>query len=138
MFEEAIRAGIYSALSSSDAVMNLIKQIYDHVPQPDDPGGGAEFPYISIGDNTFNQWDTDTEIGAEVTVTIHTWSRYKGRKEVSEIHDAIYSALHRRDEVNITGFRLIGCDFEHAEIFVDADGETRHGVQRYRMIVDSI
>lgn len=135
MVEESSRTALYGALTGNSPLMALIKGVYDHVPQPGDPGEAAEFPYIALGDFTFIPWDTDTETGAEATATFHTWSRYKGRAEVAKIHDALYAALHRA-ELTVAGFKLIGCEFEYAEVLVEPDGETRHGVQRYRLVLD--
>ena len=48
----------------------------------------------------------------------------------------IYEALHRA-EIAIIGGQLVECMAEFQESFVDPDGLTRHGVIRFRLIVDS-
>lgn len=134
MFEEAIRYAVYSALIGDSALNGLVEGVYDYVAQPADAGQDSDFPYVVIGDNTYVPWDTDTETGADATITIHTWSRYKGRREVADIQDAIYRALHRQD-IPVDGAATVGCELENSEL-LPMDGNTSHGVQRYRLIVD--
>lgn len=123
MMQEEIQAAIYAKVSA------IGYPTYDHVPQE------SAFPYIVIGDDTSIPWDTDNSIGSETTCTIHVWSRHRGRKEVKEIFRTLYEALHRA-EFPIIGGALIECQAEFEESFMDSDGLTRHGVIRFRLIVD--
>lgn len=136
MFEEAIRFAIYDRLANNAGLQQIVTNVYDDVPQPEDSGEVSKFPYVVVGDNTIQPWDTDTEIGADATVTIHAWSRFRGREEVARIHDAIYAALHRVD-IPVDGAHTVGCDFEQSDVYLDPDGVTRHGVVRYRLVVDA-
>src|SRR5690554_3107333 len=119
MFESAIRRAIYSELNGAIDIGSGEVPVYDHVPQPADAADASDYPYIVIGETTYVPWDTDTEVGAEATVTIHTWSRYRGKKEILEIHDAIYSVLHRQD-IPVDGSFTIGCDYEQSDSFDDS------------------
>ena len=124
MMQEEIQAAIYAKVSA------IGWPTYDHVPQE------SSFPYVVIGDDTSVPWDTDDSIGSETTCTVHIWSRSRGRKEVKEIMRTVYEALHRA-EFAVIGGQLVECVAEFAESFVDPDGLTRHGVIRFRLIVDS-
>lgn len=124
MMQEEIQAAIYEQVAA------IGYPTFDHVPQT------TEFPYIVIGDDTSIAWDTDTSIGSETTCTIHVWSRHRGRKECKEIMRTIYERLHRA-EFPIVGGALVECKAELEESFLDPDGLTRHGVIRFRLIVDS-
>jgi hypothetical protein len=124
MMQEEIQAAIFAKVSA------IGYPTYDHVPQD------STFPYIVIGDDTSIPWDTDDSLGSETTCTIHIWSRHRGRKEVKEITKALYEALHRAD-IPIIGGALVESQAEFAESFMDTDGLTRHGVVRFRLIVDS-
>jgi hypothetical protein len=117
--QKAIFAKLKAALSTT---------IYDNVPD------NAVAPYIVIGDDTFVQMDTDLIVGFEATVTIHSWSKYRGRAEVKTIMGNIYDALHRA-EFTVQGYNLLGCDCEYSETFLESDGVTRHGVQRFRILI---
>ena len=121
-----IQTAVYARLSAQ-----LDTPVYDDVPQ------GSEYPYTVIGDDTAVEWDGDTFLGTEATLTIHTWSQYSGRAEVKGIMSSIYAALHRYS-LSIAGYNTVTCTWEFAETFLEADGETRHGVQRFRLITHAI
>jgi hypothetical protein len=124
-----------SALLAKDVQNNTQSAIYDNVPEAVDSGSDSVFPYVTIGDDTAVDWDTDNSQGKEATLTIHSWSRYRGRKEVKEIQGAIYNALHLSNLI-ITGYHSVLMVSEYSETLVDPDGLTRHGVQRFRLIVE--
>lgn len=135
-FTTAIQQAIYSALSGDVGLTALVTAVYDDVPQFSDTGDGANFPYVTIGEDSLNNWDTDTELGTDASITVHTWSRYKGRKEVKQIQSVIYSALHRAD-LTVSGYNFIGLDWTDSTSFLDTDGFTRHGVCTYRMLLQT-
>jgi len=123
----AFQQAVYAALAASAAVKALVgdpARVYDDVPE------GAAFPYISIGDGTVADWGTKTTIGAEVTLTLHAWSRHGGRKEAKQILDAVHGALHQQP-LAMAGHTPLDVRFEFAEDFLDEDGLTRHAVARY-------
>lgn len=120
----ALQQAIYTRLSDQLSV-----EVYDHVPQD------AAYPYVTIGEGTESEWDTDDSLGIDATINIHVWSRYRGRKEVKQLQDQIYAALHRYD-LPVSGADTVLVNFEFADSFVDPDGLTRHGVQRFRIITE--
>lgn len=121
-----VQAAIFSALS---AAVSPVK-VYDAVPQ------NAAFPYLTIGDDTAADAGTKTNQGQEITLTIHAWSQYQGRKEVKELLGKVYDALHEKP-LTVPGFSVSMVRFEYSDSFTDADGKTRHGVARYRVIITS-
>lgn len=122
---------IYETLTADPTLAAMITGVYDHVDQ------GTTYPYVVIGEDAANEFDTDTEQGAESVITIHTWSRERGRMQTKEIQEAIYEILHRKHlTMNNAIFHSIFWEF--SESFVDADGETRHGVMRFRVRYDSL
>lgn len=128
-FETALQTAIYVALSNDAPLSALVMGVYDDVPQ------SSAFPYVTIGEDVHTEWDTDTSSGSDATITIHAWSRAPGRKETKQIQGAIYDALHRSN-LAVTGYATVGVDWQQSESFIDADGETRHGVQTFRVILD--
>lgn len=134
-YETEIQTAIYDALTGDSTLMAAVTGVYDGVPQPTDGGAGTDFPYVTIGETQHQEWDTDTELGADATVTIHVWSRYRGRKEVKDIQAIIYGLLHRAN-LAITGYNLVGIDWIQSDTFMDADGLTRHGVQTFRITIE--
>lgn len=133
-FNVEIQKTIYATLTGNAPLMALIKAVYDDVPQSK-AGDDSVYPYISIGEDIANPWNTDTSNGANALITLHSWSAYNGRKETKEIQDAVYNALHRQP-LSVSGFSLVTMEFESATSFLDNDGLTRHGVQTFRMILD--
>ncbi|KKN71037.1 hypothetical protein LCGC14_0424540 [marine sediment metagenome] len=115
--------------------------IYDHVPQEvsDDDGTGSTpnpfFPYIRIGEYTAIPFDTHSSSGSDNTITIHSWSRYRGMLEIKQIQRQTYLALHRFNLV-VAGVDMIDSQWDSADVFLDDDGLTRHGVQRFRILLD--
>lgn len=142
--EYEIQKSVYLALRASTNLSALLAKdvndktksaIYDNVPEAVDSGSDSVFPYVTIGDDTALEWDTDTSVGKEATLTIHSWSRYRGRKEVKQIQGAIYDVLHLSNLI-ITGYYSVLMRSEYSETLVDPDGLTRHGVQRFRLIME--
>lgn len=131
-FETALQTAIFTRLDGQ-----LSTPVYDNVPQQADTATG--FPYVTVGDDTINEWDTDGFLGADCTIQVHVWSRKDGRKETKEIQGNIYNALHRKEStLSAVGYRFVGIDFVSSDSFLDADGETRHGVQTFRVIIEEI
>ena len=113
----------------------LLVPVYDRPPQPDDAGDDESFPYITIGDDTFTPWDDDLSQGYEAELNVHTWTRYRGRKELKELQQMVYDALHRY-QLTITGYATINLSFEFADSVRDPDGLTHHGVSRFRLLIE--
>ena len=137
LFRRMIEYGPLTALLAKDARFPGSPAIYDHVPQEADSGNDAAFPYVVIGADRFSEWDTDDSQGFEVKVTIHAWSRQKGRAEIKRIQQEIYNALHRF-ELEVEGAKVVTLQQGFAESFVEPDGITRHGVQEYHLILDNV
>lgn len=124
-FEAALQQAVYDQLSSYPSM----PPVYDDVP------GDAAFPYVVVGEDTHIPFDTDDSLGSESTLTLHVWSRYCGKKECKEIMALIYDALTRQALV-LEAHYLITIEFEYSEVLLDPDGITRHGVQRFRALVE--
>jgi hypothetical protein len=124
--EWAIQTAVFNKLNTALSV-----SVYSNGNVPDN----TEARYVVIGDDTHIEWDTDGTTGFESTITVHSWdndSVSRGMKAIKELMGAIYTALHRQS-LTITGYQFTGCDFEFSETFIEADGVTRHGVQRFRI-----
>ena len=86
-----------------------------------------------MGEETAIDYSTNNLVGAETTINIHIWSRYKGSKETKQIMDKVHDLLHDKS-LSVTGVNLINLRFEYSDIMRDPDGVTRHGVMRFRAI----
>jgi len=127
-----LQKAIFTALSGDAALATLIgdpPRIYD------DPPGGAELPYVQIGDGTESDWGTSSGEGAEHQLTIHAWSRNGGRMETRAILASIHDALHEAP-LTVESNRLINLRFLLSQVWREGDGETYHGMARYRAVTE--
>ena len=123
----ALQSSIYTALDVSAITTTLSCGVYDEVIQ------GNTYPFITLGEETAIDYSTNNLVGAETTINIHIWSRYKGSKETKQIMDKVHDLLHDKS-LSVTGVNLINLRFEYSDIMRDPDGITRHGVMRFRAI----
>lgn len=122
-----LQSAIYTALNVNSITNTLNCGVYDEVVE------GNSYPFITLGEETAIDYSTNNLVGAETTVNVHIWSRYKGSKETKEIMDKIHDLLHDVS-LTVTGVNLINLRFEYSDIMRDPDGITRHGVMRFRAI----
>lgn len=128
-YETAVQTAVYDALTGDAALAALVEGVFDAVPQD------QSFPFVTIGEDIHNEWDTNTTLGSDCSITVHTWSRGRGRKETKEIQGAVYDALHRAS-LTYAGYRFVSVEFAGSQSFMDADGLTRHGIQTFRVIIE--
>jgi Protein of unknown function (DUF3168) len=128
-----LQKAAYAALAGDASLTGLIGSgaVYDHVPQQ------AAFPYVVIGEARVADWSTGTEPGSEQLLTLHVWSRYEGKREAYAIADSIRSRL---DEAALTleDNRLINLRHQFSDLRRDPDGETYHGVLRFRAVTEPL
>lgn len=102
--------------------------VYDHVPQ-DTP-----FPYLTLELPTASDWSAILMRGEDTLADIHVWSRYAGAREARELAAQVKEALHLA-ELAIAGHHLTLCTYvSTVGPWLDADGETRHAVVRFRLL----
>ena len=123
----ALQSSIYTALNVSAITTTLACGVYDEVVE------GNSYPFIRLGEETAIDYSTNNLVGAETTINIHIWSRYKGSKQTKQIMDKVHDLLHDVS-LTVSGVNLINLRFEYSDIMRDPDGITRHGVMRFRAI----
>lgn len=128
-----LQKAAYAALIADSALLSLLggNRIYDDVPQ------NAAFPYVVIDQMRVNDWSTGTERGSEHILMLHVWSRYDGKREAYEIADAIRERLDDA-ELALDDNRLINLTHQFSDLRRDADGESYHGVIRFRAVTEPI
>ena len=126
-----LQKAAYAALAADAPLAGLIgaDAIYDHVPQR------AAFPYVVIDQTRINDWSTGTERGSEHLLTLHVWSRYEGKRETYAIADAIRAVFEDTD-LPLDDNRLINLTHQYSDLKRDPDGETYHGVLRFRAVTE--
>lgn len=126
----ALQKRIYDTLSIDTVLTNTYSaNTFDYVQD-----NFANFPYIKIGEETLVDNGTKDLQGNEHTLVIHTFSRYRGSKEVKEIMARIYDLLHESN-LTVSGFSLVNLRFEFSDIIKENDGLTTHGLQRFRAVI---
>jgi hypothetical protein len=127
----ALQRSVYQALAGSLDVTSLLggARIYDHAPQ------ATSFPFITLGQSVIRDWSTGTEDGAEHDLTLHVWSKAGGEKQTLQIIEAIKGALHDQHLV-LADHHLINLRHEFSEARLDPDGDTFHGIVRYRAVTE--
>jgi hypothetical protein len=129
----ALQQALYAAVTGSAPLAALIgpPRVYDDVPQ------GAAFPYLTLGQSTLRDWSTGTDDAEEHTLTLHVWSRAGGRREMHEVMDVLRVALHDQP-LALAGHRLVNIRHEISEARRDPDGETYHGIVRFRAVTEPV
>lgn len=128
-----LQQSVHAALTADPAIIGLLgaPNVFDDVPR------AARHPYITIGQSLVKDWSTGTEEGDEHILTLHVWSRAKGRQETHEIMAAVRAALADAP-LSLTGHRLVNLRHEFSEARRDPDGETYHGLVRLRAVTEPI
>lgn len=129
----ALQQAIHSTLSTAAPLTAVLggPHVFDDVPQ------SQGFPFLTIGQTSASDWGTSTEDGEEHLVTLHVWSRAGGKREVETAIAAIRDALHDQP-LTLTGHRLVNLRQEFAEHRREPDGETMHGIARFRAVTEPV
>lgn len=127
----ALQKALHAHLVADPGVLAAIggARIFGDVPR------GAAYPYVTFGITSDRDWSTATEGGSEHILTLHVWSRAAGRRESDAILDAVGAALHDAAPT-LAGHRLVNLRREHSEVRRDPDGETYHGLVRFRAVTE--
>jgi len=133
-FDKAVQNLLAADVGLSAAVVGVYSGV---APQATDSGDPSAFPFVVIDDTDFVEYHTASETGFEVLMRIYTISRSPGRKQVRDIQDLIFTALHRQENsLSVSGHTVLFIDRDGSTVDepLDADGSWR-GVCEYRAIV---
>ena len=126
-----LQRSLYQALANSLDLVSLLGgvRIYDDAPQ------AAISPFITLGQSVIRDWSTGSEDGAEHSLTLHVWSRTGSKKEMLAIIEAIRAVLHDKP-LTLEDHYLVNLRHEFSEARLDPDGDTFHGIVRYRAVTE--
>jgi hypothetical protein len=122
-----LQQAVYNTIKTPLAALTPTVPTFDDVPQD------QAAPYVRVGEMTEVPWDADDFVGRETTITVHSWSTYRGMKEIKDIMDTIKATLHNQ-QLTVTGETFVLGFMEFSQAILESDGLTRHGVQRFRFI----
>ena len=95
------------------------------------PLPGQVLPYVTLGETD----GSDDPGGERLSIYVHTWSSKEGPHEVKALQETIRATLHaserERDGWKFTSLREVD-----VRTFLDVDGQTWHGVQRFSALAD--
>jgi hypothetical protein len=129
----ALQRGLYQTLTGALELTSLFggARIYSNPP------AAAQLPYITLGQTVNLDWSTGTEDGNEHSLTLHVWSRADSLAEVHEIIERLRTLLHNQP-LSLEDHYLVNLRHEFSEARLDPDGETMHGIVRYRAVTEPL
>lgn len=127
----ALQKAVFAMLVGDAGVGALVgDRIHDVAPR------NAVFPYVAFGDLRTDDWSTGSSSGAEHRLTLHAWSRHRGKAEALAILDAIVFALDEAP-LDLDGHHLVNLQFEASIVAAEADGVTWRGTARFRAVTEA-
>lgn len=103
----ALQRGVYSILSQYQTT-----PVYDDVPE------NAKLPYITLGAFTCKQTGNKTADICDISLQVHIWSEYEGKKEVNEIANDVTAVLTSWPiDLSAEGFNMMSQDVDFFEAF---------------------
>jgi hypothetical protein len=128
-----VQKAVYDRLAAASGLTALLAagdgSIFDHVPR------GSAFPYVAIGEMRLQPLDTQGGDGSDIDLSIHSFARGTGHREVRALMSAIHAALHDA-AFPVANRTLVLCRLIAAESAMEGDGETYHGLQRFQIITE--
>ena len=126
----------FEILSQDAALQSLLQgtpqdtKIYDRVPQE------KAFPFVTIGDMVWDDRGNHTWDGWKGILTINVWYREPsaGRKQVQNMQKRIDELIHKQEPC-IDGWNVVSLRRASANILLDPDNITLHGIQKYNLLL---
>lgn len=139
MKSDDLQTAIYTRLNNS-AVTNLLSTyytplvaIFTDVPQAADSELETAFPFITIGADTINPFDSKDDLGGSAIVQIDIWDRATSMLDLKAVVDAVDGRL-RRQPLTISGVTHITTELESCTFSRDPDGKTKRALILYRVL----
>lgn len=121
-----LQGAIVMALKGASAVTAIVGQnVFDAVPESN------PFPRLTIGAVQILPARAHDYDGADIIMTIESWSRAVGFPEVKNLGKAVASTLTDA-ALSISGYRIVDLIPEQTQYLRDPDGLTSHGVHVFR------
>lgn len=127
-----LQGAIFNKLNKDSILEGMLggNKIYDYVPD------NTPYPYVVIGDDDIDDWNTHTFIGSKGSTIINVWHRSEtkdGRLEVKQIMRRIWLLLNNQD-LGIASHVQINFRCDNRTIVTQVDGKTLNGVMRFNFI----
>lgn len=107
--------------------------IYDDNPEQ------PAYPYIVFGITTTKDWKDKNDPGSEPTLTLDFWSQYPGSLEIARMMDNVLRVLTASYfDLSASGFYVVQTDLEQNDRIVDIDGFTKHGIMKFKYLIQEL
>lgn len=139
MKSDDLQQAIYTRLNDSSVTSllstyyNPLAAIFTDVPQADDSELETAFPFITIGGDTINPFDSKDDLGGSAIVQIDVWDRAASMLDLKVLVDAIDNRL-RRQPLAISGVTHITTELDSCVFSRDPDGKTKRTLILYRVL----
>lgn len=122
-----LQTAIFQRLSSDSDISEKVKGVFDAVEED------QTFPYITIGEPVTEPFLIKQKFVEELSIVIHAWSVYEGKKEAIDILNLVLMALSKRMDLN--GFTIEKVDVNQIRVFDDTDPRIKHGIVRMKYTI---
>ncbi len=127
LFNDYIVA-VYTALNGVTGLTGIISEKLSNE--------GA-WPKIWLEDGGADDWSNKDDDGLEAVINLHIGSRYDGTKEIRTLMKKCHDTLHNANLV-LTSSQSVLCQFTRYDMVIDSDGQTRHGVMKFKLIISEV
>lgn len=125
MFE--LQKAIYERLSYDPVILDKVEGVFDAVEE------NQAYPYITIGEPITDPFQIKQKFVEELSIVIHVWSNYEGKKEAIDILNLLLKALRYR--MTLDGFMIEKVDVNQIRVFDDTDPRIKHGIARLKYTI---
>jgi len=139
MKSDDLQTAIYNRLNDGSVTSLLstsyspLAAIFTDVPQSADSELETAFPFITIGADTINPFDSKDDLGGSAIVQIDIWDRATSMLDLKAVVDAVDARLRRQD-LSISGVTHITTELESCTFSRDPDGKTKRALILYRVL----
>ena len=127
LFNDYVSA-VYTTLNAVSGLTGIISEKLTN---------DGTWPKIWLEDGGADDWSDKDDDGLEAIINLHIGSRYDGTKEVRSLMDKCHNALHNANLV-LANSQSVLCQFLRHDIVTDSDGQTRHGIMKFRLLISEV
>ena len=129
----ALQSALFARLMADGNLLALCDgRIHDRRPE------SSAFPHVVIGEANCVDDGSKSRPGQVHSLTLHVWSRYRGKAQAKQILAALGAALHCQPLTLGEGSAWVNGRVTYSAVLDDPDGVTSHGVLRLRVVTEAV
>lgn len=123
-----LQKAVFQRLSTDPVILEMTTGVFDSV------GEDQVHPYITIGEPSELPLETKNTYTEEISLVVHVWSTYAGKKEAYDILNAVFQAVGKG--LSIEGpFTLKKVAKPRMNVIDDIDPRIKHGIARFTITI---